>query len=140
MFNKGNCCVGWEKSYSRALSKLNDDLSAEGQFGRQLHDYYDRHLFSRTKKFGRMLKTSYLFYQGLYLKFFFCVCIKESISTCRFAQRVALIKNEALVNEELDPRLVIDRLKREVDDLRNQLAINNNTDITIELTLDEIEK
>lgn len=53
---------------------------------------------------------------------------------------MALIKNEALINEELDPRLVIDRLKREVDDLRNQLAINNNTDITVQLTTDEIEK
>ena len=32
--------------------------------------------------------------------------IDESISTCRFAQRVALIKNDAMLNEELDPKLV----------------------------------
>lgn len=32
--------------------------------------------------------------------------IDESISTCRFAQRVALIKNDATLNEELDPKLV----------------------------------
>ena len=31
---------------------------------------------------------------------------QESISTCRFAQRVSLIKNEAILNEELDPALV----------------------------------
>lgn len=31
---------------------------------------------------------------------------QESISTCRFAQRVAMIKNEAVLNEELDPSLV----------------------------------
>ena len=31
---------------------------------------------------------------------------KESISTCRFAQRVAMIKNDAIMNEELDPKLV----------------------------------
>ncbi len=31
---------------------------------------------------------------------------QESISTCRFAQRVALIKNDALLNEEIDPKLV----------------------------------
>ena len=31
---------------------------------------------------------------------------QETISTCRFAQRVALVKNDALVNEELDPKLV----------------------------------
>lgn len=36
-----------------------------------------------------------------YLYFF-----QETISTCRFAQRVALVKNEALLNEELDPKLV----------------------------------
>ena len=28
------------------------------------------------------------------------------MTTCRFAQRVALIKNEAVLNEELDPKLV----------------------------------
>jgi len=33
--------------------------------------------------------------------------IDESISTCRFSQRVALVKNEAIVNEELDPKLVM---------------------------------
>ncbi|KAG9268870.1 kinesin-like protein KIF6 [Astyanax mexicanus] len=37
--------------------------------------------------------------------------IDESISTCRFAQRVALIKNEALLNEELDPALVTSLLQ-----------------------------
>ena len=31
---------------------------------------------------------------------------QETISTCRFAQRVALVKNEAILNEELDPKLV----------------------------------
>lgn len=34
------------------------------------------------------------------------VSLDESISTCRFAQRVALIKNDAVLNEELDPKLV----------------------------------
>ena len=32
--------------------------------------------------------------------------LQETITTCRFAQRVALIKNEAVLNEELDPKLV----------------------------------
>ena len=35
----------------------------------------------------------------------------ESISTCNFAQRVALIKNVAQKNEDLDPALMITRLK-----------------------------
>ena len=39
---------------------------------------------------------------------------QETISTCRFSQRVALIKNEVRVNEELDPKLVSRSIKREV--------------------------
>jgi kinesin family protein 6/9 len=54
---------------------------------------------------------------------------------------VALIKNEALINEELDPKLIIVRLKKEVEELRNQLAIANNGEVnTGDLTQDEIEK
>ena len=34
------------------------------------------------------------------------VFFQETISTCRFSQRVALVRNEAFVNEELDPKLV----------------------------------
>ncbi|KFP84828.1 Kinesin-like KIF6, partial [Acanthisitta chloris] len=49
--------------------------------------------------------------------------IDESISTCRFAQRVALIKNEAVLNEETDPRLVIAQLKKEIQDLKDELAL-----------------
>jgi kinesin family member 6/9 len=37
----------------------------------------------------------------------------ESISTCKFAQRVALIKNYVIKNEAVDPGVIIDRLKRE---------------------------
>ena len=46
----------------------------------------------------------------------------ESISTCRFAKRVACVTNTARINEQLDPRLEIARLKREVDTLKAQLA------------------
>jgi len=45
----------------------------------------------------------------------------ESISTCSFAQRVALVKNTALVNEELEPELVIRRLKTEMNKLREEI-------------------
>jgi hypothetical protein len=41
---------------------------------------------------------------------FFTRCMffpQESISTCRFAQRVACVKNSAIVNEETDPMLII---------------------------------
>jgi kinesin family protein 6/9 len=49
--------------------------------------------------------------------------LEESISTCRFAQRVALISNYVSVNEELDPQLAITRLKQEISRLKAELAI-----------------
>ena len=39
--------------------------------------------------------------------------LDESISTCRFAGRVALIKNSVIRNEAVDPSIIIERLKRE---------------------------
>ena len=45
----------------------------------------------------------------------------ESISTCHFAQRVALVKNSASVNEEVEPAQVIERLKAEVRRLREEV-------------------
>lgn len=49
--------------------------------------------------------------------------ISESISTCRFAQRVAQIQNDAVVNEETDPKLVIAALRQQVRELKDQLAM-----------------
>lgn len=49
--------------------------------------------------------------------------ISESISTCRFAQRVAQVQNNARVNEELDPNLLIARLKREAAELKEEVRI-----------------
>jgi len=45
------------------------------------------------------------------------------MSTCRFAQRVAAIKNNATVNEELDPALLIRRLKKEAAELKDELKL-----------------
>ena len=50
----------------------------------------------------------------------------ESLSTCRFAQRVSLIKNKATVNEDLDPTVVIARLKGEILSLREEIAYLKN--------------
>ncbi|CAK7309494.1 Kinesin-like protein KIF6 [Vulpes lagopus] len=60
--------------------------------------------------------------------------IDESISTCRFAQRVALIKNEAVLNEEIDPRLMIIRLQKEIQELKDELAIFTGEQRTEALT------
>ncbi|XP_012918057.1 kinesin-like protein KIF6 isoform X1 [Mustela putorius furo] len=60
--------------------------------------------------------------------------IDESISTCRFAQRVALIKNEAVLNEEIDPRLMIIRLQKEIQELKDELAVVTGEQRTEALT------
>lgn len=49
--------------------------------------------------------------------------IEETMSTARFAQRVALIRNEAMVNEELDLRFLVDKLRKQVESLKSELAI-----------------
>jgi kinesin family protein 6/9 len=48
--------------------------------------------------------------------------IGESIGTCRFAQRVACIATNAVVNEHVDPKMIIKRLKQEVAALKAELA------------------
>ncbi|NXE48574.1 KIF6 protein, partial [Casuarius casuarius] len=64
--------------------------------------------------------------------------IDESISTCRFAQRVALIKNEAVLNEEIDPRLMIAQLKKEIQELKDELALVTGKQKTAELSQEEL--
>ncbi|XP_069418729.1 kinesin-like protein KIF6 isoform X2 [Ovis canadensis] len=69
--------------------------------------------------------------------------IDESISTCRFAQRVALIKNEAVLNEEIDPKLMIIRLQKEIQELKDELAIvtgEQRTEALTEAELLQLEK
>ncbi|XP_039253438.1 kinesin-like protein KIF6 [Styela clava] len=65
--------------------------------------------------------------------------VDESISTCRFAQRVALIKNEATLNEELDPKLMILRLKKEIQSLKDELALTTGEQRSDQLTTEEIQ-
>jgi len=64
----------------------------------------------------------------LFIYLFEKICFKETISTCRFSQRVALIKNDAILNEELDPRLLINQLRAENLQLRNQILIHNGNE------------
>uniref|UniRef100_A0A7S4G779 Kinesin-like protein n=1 Tax=Eutreptiella gymnastica TaxID=73025 RepID=A0A7S4G779_9EUGL len=66
----------------------------------------------------------------------------ESISTCRFAQRVASIKQDAKINEETDPKLLIRKLKQEIAELKEELAFykkgEQNEDRV--LSIDEVER
>ena len=49
--------------------------------------------------------------------------LEEGVSTCRFAQRVAMITNDVVKNESIDPELVIKRLKQQVRDLKAELRL-----------------
>ena len=54
--------------------------------------------------------------------------LDETISTCRFSQRVALVPTNAMVNEETDPMIVIRRLKREIRLLEEEVAVLRGVD------------
>jgi kinesin family protein 6/9 len=49
--------------------------------------------------------------------------VLESLSTCRFAQRVALVKNTAIVNEIVDPAILVQKQKSEIEELKAELAM-----------------
>jgi kinesin family protein 6/9 len=53
----------------------------------------------------------------------------ESISTCRFAQRVARITNCAVVNEALDPVVLSKQLKVRVSSLEAELALARGLEV-----------
>ena len=49
---------------------------------------------------------------------------EESISTCNFSQRVALIKNEVFVNTFIDDKVMIKQLKVENNKLQEELVLS----------------
>ena len=69
--------------------------------------------------------------------------IYESLSTCRFTQRVALIKNNAVVNEVVNPEILIQKQKSEIEELKQELAIlkgKNQKSFLEQSDLDECQK
>lgn len=61
----------------------------------------------------RMIATGHLEERNLF----------ETISTCLFAQRVAMIKNVLVKNEAVDPNVLIARLKKENETLKSEIAL-----------------
>ena len=51
----------------------------------------------------------------------------ESLGTCRFARSVQLIQNNMKQNETVDPGVIIARLKKEVHDLKSEIALMSGT-------------
>lgn len=72
-------------------------------------------------------------------RYFQFLSFKESISTMKFAKRVSSISNEAIINEELQPQLVIAKLKQEVAQLK-ELTSSQGSDPSRELSEEEREK
>lgn len=67
----------------------------------------------------------------------------ESISTCKFAQRVAMIKQNAHVNEETDPAILVRKLKAEIAQLKEQIAFytkGGESDSERALSSDELQR
>ncbi|KAI4488048.1 hypothetical protein M0804_004896 [Polistes exclamans] len=62
--------------------------------------------------------------------------LQETISTCRFAQRVALVRNEAklILDHDLDSEnklllLENEKLRKQIEELKHTLSSQNNTDL-----------
>lgn len=51
--------------------------------------------------------------------------MEETISTLRFATRMMRVSNEATINVELDPSQLVERYKREIKDLKQELAMHD---------------
>ncbi len=66
--------------------------------------------------------------------------IYESLSTCRFAKRVSKIQNLVSRNEQVDPGIIISRLKREVVELKAEIALLKGVDAKEELNADDIDR
>ncbi len=69
-------------------------------------------------------------------------CIYESLSTAKFSQRVALIKNITSINENIDPNLLIKKLKLQIKELKHELLIvkslqNNKQELELNELNDE---
>ncbi len=66
--------------------------------------------------------------------------VYESLSTCRFAKRVAKIQNVVTRNEQVDPGLIINRLKKEVRELKTEIAMLKGEEVKDHLEAEDIEK
>ena len=69
--------------------------------------------------------------------------VYESLSTCRFAQRIAWVKNTAVVNEIVDPAILVQKQKNEIEELKAELAMlkgKNQKSFLEQKDLDDCEK
>lgn len=65
--------------------------------------------------------------------------IPVTIETCKFAQTVMTIKNRATMNVSTDPRILIEKLRKEIVRLRHELAVALGEEEDTPITPDEME-
>ena len=106
----GDCGTVREVTEPYSLPQLHDDFGAEGQVCRMAVTRHED--APHPSSLCISCPSVAISLGGNCMTSMIATCsvekgnIDESISTCRFAQRVALIKNDATLNEELDPKLV----------------------------------
>ena len=66
--------------------------------------------------------------------------IYESLHTCRFAKRVSKIQNVVSRNEQVDPGLIIQRLKKEVQELKAEIALLKGEETKEHLTSEDVDR
>lgn len=64
----------------------------------------------------------------------------ESLSTMRFARSVSMIQNKLFKNERVEPGVIISRLKKEVAELKAELAMLKGGEQKDRLTGEDIER
>eukprot|EP01083_Nonionella_stella_P054927 144964_1 len=65
--------------------------------------------------------------------------IDESISTCRFAQRVAKIQNLPTINEVVDPYVVIEELRSEIKILKQEILALRGEELCEAIVLSSVD-
>eukprot|EP01062_Namystynia_karyoxenos_P046511 TRINITY_DN3488_c2_g1_i1.p1 TRINITY_DN3488_c2_g1~~TRINITY_DN3488_c2_g1_i1.p1 ORF type:complete len:1108 (+),score=497.38 TRINITY_DN3488_c2_g1_i1:90-3326(+) len=112
------------KHINKSLSHLGNVISAlTAQNGRQHVPYRDSKLTRILEdSLGGNCKTTMIATISPALESY-----TESLSTLKYANRAKNIKNDAVVNEDLDQRALIRRYERELRELRAELmAVNQN--------------
>ena len=66
--------------------------------------------------------------------------LHESLSTLRFARNVSMIQNKITRNERVEPGVIISRLKKEVAELKAELAMVKGGEQKDHLTGEDIER
>lgn len=64
----------------------------------------------------------------------------QSLSTLRFARNVSIIQNKMTRNERVDPGVIISRLKKEVAELKAELAMAKGGEQKDHLNAEDIER